>query len=114
MSTEKHILVDHVKLVLFSRRLDSQRRTVALTEGHDVFGCGCPRKPHDAESKKALKAPPMFWPVSRTSVPAQLVRRVRMERGLKEVKRTWGVGYKAMLTAAPVSLSAMYPSRWGK
>lgn len=101
MSTEKHIKVEHLKLVLFSRKLNDpkSKRFAAMSEGHDVLlANGCPQRPYNDFLKSRLKAPPMFMPMLRTSVPARLVERVRMVYGLPEVKRTWGVGYKAMLT----------------
>jgi len=99
MSTEKHIDVEHLELVLISRKLRTLqgKRYAAMSEGHDCLGGGCPRKPYSDFLKKHLKTPPMFTPMLRTSVPAELVERVRMVYGLPEVKRTWGVGYKAML-----------------
>lgn len=100
MSTEKHIDLEHLKLVLFCRRLKTLegKRYAAMSEGHDVMlADACPQRPYSDFLKSRLKTPPMFMPMQRTSVPAKLVERVRMVHGLPEVKRTWGVGYKAML-----------------
>lgn len=98
----RHIQAEHLKLVLFNRRLHKHsshpaQPWAALSNGHNFFGSGCPRRPFDEHLQKRLQHPPLFCLAN--TVNHSLVERVRMHYGAAEVKATWGIGYKAMLKA---------------
>jgi hypothetical protein len=100
MATTHVIDADHLKCVLFTRRLArfanyQGPKWAAMSNGHDSLGMGCPRRPHDERMQRVLQHPPLFRPGNRLS--PRLVERVRLNHGLNEVKATWGTGYKALL-----------------
>lgn len=95
------IKAEHLTLALFTSRLYKRSghpapAWAALSNGHNSLGCGCPRRPYDEHLQKRLQHPPMFLVANRIS--PRLVERVRLTHGLAEVKATWGVGYKTLLT----------------
>lgn len=107
---ERRIKVDHLKLVLFTRRLNQVSvnsepgRWAAFSNGHDsLLSTGCPRRPHSPEMQHRLQHPPLLLTIR--TVPEHLVRRVRLTRGLQEVRKTWGIGFKAMLAEANEGVS---------
>lgn len=97
----RYINAEHLELVAFTRRLYRATSTpqpcqwAAVSNGHDSLGNGCPRRPHSADMQQRLQHPPMMLPMR--TVQEQLVRRVRTNYGLSEVRKTWGVGLKEML-----------------
>lgn len=98
---ERRISVQHLELVLFTRRLYRATgkaqpcRWAAVSNGHNSLGNGCPRRPHSPDMQRHLLHPPMFVHIG--TVSERLVRRVRLTYGLPEVRKTWGTGYKALL-----------------
>lgn len=95
-TTTRVIKVDHVKLALAVHKgrqagLLDCARFCALSNGATPRSCGS----WHGETPKWTH-PPLFMPML-PSISAQLVDRVRWSRGLAEVKRTWGTGYKALL-----------------
>lgn len=100
----RYIKAEHLQLVLFTRRLHQAigktqaTRWAAVSNGHNSLGSGCPRRPHSPDMQRRLQHPPMLLHIS--TVREQLVRRVRLTYGLTEIRKTWGVGYKAMLAEA--------------
>lgn len=104
-SHERRIKADHLKLVLVTRRLNELSvnpqpyRWAAFSNGHDsLLSTGCPRRPHSPEMQHRLQHPPLLLTIR--TVPEHLVRRVRLTRGLQEVRKTWGIGFKTMLAEA--------------
>ena len=100
MATTRVIKAEHLQLALFTRRLFKLSGKpvpawAALSNGHNILGCGCPRRPYDEHLQKRLQHPPMFLVANRIS--PHLVERVRLNYGLPEVKATWGTGFKALL-----------------
>lgn len=96
MSAVRTINAEHVELVLMAiraRRLNPElARFAAISNG--TVGTSCHRR--STPQSDAPRAQPLLWPML-SSVSPNLVERTRMHYGLPEVKRTWGVGYKAML-----------------
>lgn len=100
MASTRVIDAEHLKCVLFTRRLSrftgyQGPKWAAMSDGHNSLGMGCPRRPYDEGMQRALKHPPLFMPGNRLS--PRLVERVRLNHGLAEVKATWATGYKALL-----------------
>lgn len=100
MATTHVIEAEHLKLVLFTRRLRRHAgyqgpTWAAMSNGHDSIGMGCPSRPLDERMQQVLRHKPLFRPGNRLS--PRLVERTRLNRGLDEVRATWGTGYKALL-----------------
>jgi hypothetical protein len=102
--SEHRISAEHLKLALFARKHSLSgfnpgllnTRWAAFSNGWDSLGNGCPRRPPSPDLQRQLKHPPLFLPF-RHGITEALVRRTRMSYGLPEIKRTWGLGYKALL-----------------
>jgi hypothetical protein len=97
--TTRYIKAEHLSLALVTAKarklgLDTGR-FAAFSNGHDKFGHGCPSRPHSDEAKRRLVCPPMFHGI--LGIDSSLIKRVCTHYGPLEVKRTWGIGYKALL-----------------
>ena len=96
MSTVRVINVDHVRLALSIQKgrkagLLHCAQFYALSNGATPRTCG----PWFSETPRWTH-PPLLMPMG-PSISAALINRVRWSRGLAEVKRTWGTGYRALL-----------------
>lgn len=90
-----HIKLEHVQLVRVLRKANPRPRWSAVSEtGNYLNQCVSYRW---GEGPSKNKHPPLALPLHRCSIPESLVERIRITRGAAEVKRTFGVGYKAML-----------------
>lgn len=90
MSTTHRINAEHVLLTLVARKALKSRRWAAMSDGAHTNSCGR-RSGH-----YAVKHPPLMVPMTRGNMN-NVVEHVRLMRGLPEVRKTWGAGYRAML-----------------
>ena len=92
------IKADHVELALVTHRMRKANPTLAqfcaLSNG--ATWQSCDRRTSTAGRANRWTHPPMMLAML-PSVSPKLITRTRMSYGLREVKATWGIGYKAML-----------------
>lgn len=99
----RHIRADHLRLALRSARpsIESKLgRLCAMSNGGWSTNDGNGHRNskafrEDIDTRRAV--PPLLLPLHFSLISENIVRRVRLNYGLPEVKRTWGVGYKALL-----------------
>lgn len=89
-----------VELALRSCRWERQRRQAAISNGgfstNSRRGYGaCRAYAPDIDTRRPV--PPLLKPLNFDRFPVELVEHVRLCHGLAEVRRTWGIGYKALL-----------------
>lgn len=89
-STVRHISADNVLLCLVARKAKPFIRWAALSTGASTSSC----RPRSGPGY-CIPRPSLLYPML-SSVDLRLVDRVRIGYGLAEVKRTWGIGYKAL------------------
>jgi hypothetical protein len=99
MST--HVInAEHVLLALVALRAKRMNPTIArfaaISNGAMTTRRCTTRDARSRVPHSVWRTPPMLYPLL-PSVPASLVEHVRVFHGLLEVKKTWGIGYKALL-----------------
>lgn len=85
----RQINAKHLQSVLWARKAAPDVRWCAMSNTVDSYGCSRRMAPD-----YRIKVPPLFLVMSRIS--HSLVKQVR-SRGHKEVRKTWGVGIRALL-----------------
>lgn len=98
---ERHISAEHVLLVLVTlraRRINpTLARFAAISNGANSTNRCTLRDARSTTPHSCWRVPPAMTPLL-PSVRQSLIERVRVRPdGLREIRRTWGIGYKAML-----------------
>jgi hypothetical protein len=96
---DRYIYADDLRLSLVAHRAHRYtpglRRIAAMSNtGFTTHRCDGSRR---SEFEKRWAVPPLIG-LLRPSVPVALVRRVRLLGGLDEVRRTWGMGLRALVS----------------
>jgi hypothetical protein len=95
-----HIKVDHVALLLALRKANPRARWHALSNGFDAGDCGCSwRHSHSYRQRLGMDAHVLRSRVSSMwhGHLSRTIKQTQLIGGPKEVKRTWGVGFKALM-----------------
>lgn len=92
----EHLLLSLV--ALRAKRLNPQiSKFAAISNGAETTNRCTLRAARSSTPHSCWRTPPLLMPLL-PSVRQALVERIRIRPdGLKEIKRTWGIGYKAML-----------------
>jgi hypothetical protein len=97
----RHINVEHLQLVLVTLRMRRNNPTLAkfcaLSNGATWQRCERRYRPNEESPANRWTHSPLLVPMLESVTP-KLVERVRLTYGLPEVKRIWGMGYKALLS----------------
>lgn len=90
--SEHHIRADHLELCMATRRMHGVARFAAMSDGTDTNSCSR-RSGH-----YRIQHGPLMVPMNRGQMRT-VVERTRLHHGLDEVRRTWGIGLRAMRAA---------------
>lgn len=98
---QRFIKAEHLLLVLVTIKAKQHNSTLAqfaaISNGANTTNRCTWRDAYRTTPHSCWRTPPLFLPLL-PSVRPDLIERVRLRPdGLKEIKRTWGIGYKAML-----------------
>jgi hypothetical protein len=97
----RFIEAEHLQLVLVTMRMRRNNpeiaRFCALSNGATWQRCERRWLPREESKANVWVHRPLMVPMIQSVTP-KLVERVRLNHGLPEVKRTWGLGYKALLS----------------
>lgn len=99
---QRVISAEHLTLVLVAlraRRLNPDlAKFAAVSNGGATTNRCTERHARSSTPHSCWRTPPVMYPLL-PSVPVRLIERMRMQPdGLNEIRRTFGRGYKAMLT----------------
>lgn len=97
MAADRFIKAEHVLLALVARKIAARQiasgergaRWAAMSNGVSTQSCDRRRRAY------RLPCPPLMQPMHRGNL-AEVVERTRLVGGLPEVRRTWGLGLRAM------------------
>lgn len=88
----RHISASYLQLALVARKIRPGTKWAVISNGVNTYGCD----PRIAPTSYRRPTPSLLTPLL-PSVPARVVERVRLNYGLDEVRKTWGIGYRALL-----------------
>lgn len=95
-----HIQADHVALLLALRKANPHARWCALSNGFDAGDCGGSWR-HSHLHRTYLELPPHALRPRISSLwhgdLGRTIKKVQLFGGSKEMRRTWGVGFKALM-----------------